>query len=108
MGFVPIVTVGHAPWDANTTEQQNVFALAGTWSYVAPAGCTYVVFSRGSTGAVACWITSDAVDVDSGIRWNNNVGNPRIGLHVLPGSTIIVRADAATTVNATEFYNTPG
>ena len=103
MGFTPLAVVQHPPWDANTDEAIEVFSGADVFAYVVPHQCYYVIFSQNAS--VACFLSPDATDVDSGLRWGTNVGDLRVRMPVVPGTTIQVHTAGAVTINFLQFYN---
>lgn len=104
MGFVTTQTIEQPPWDANTDEFVVSHVGAGNVSYTVPAQCEFIIVSVDAI--VDVFMSPDDTDLDSGLLFGSNAGDPRISMPVKPGTVIEFNATAAVNVNVVQFYNT--
>lgn len=110
MGFAAEHVVPHPPWDSNTDEVVVVVAASGKGTTTIPAYCTHVIISTNGDHAEAVFISPDNTDIDSGLLFNEDAGDVRVGFPVTAGVVISFHNSSGTTeitVNVVRFYNQP-
>lgn len=110
MGFAAEQVVPQPPWDSNTDEVTVALASSATGTTTIPAYCTHVIISTNGDHAAAIFISPDNTDVDSGLLFNEDTGDVRVGFPVTAGAVISFHnSDGANSIviNVVRFYNQP-